>query len=448
MKKARMDGLYLLLLGCAVFLLLGAIIERNSPHAMNDFKGPYYCTRCVLRHCDPYKQSDVLRLYDSEGGERPLDSDTYRQIVTRNVYLPSTLPLILPFAVLPFGPAHMLWMMLTAGSLMLASFLMWDLASQYTPVISALLIGFLIANSELLMIGGNPAGIAVGLCVVAAWCFLRKRFVPAGVLCLAISLALKPHDAGLVWLYFLLAGGVYRTRALQSLAAVTALSLPAFLWVTYTSPRWMQEIHLNLLAFSAHAGINDPGLASTGGHGLGMMINLQTLLSFFRDDPSFYNPATYLICGALLLAWSVKTLRSRVTAASSWLAMAAIVPLSLLPVYHRSYDAGLLLLTVPACAMLWAEGGPIARLALLINASGFVLTGDLTWAFILGIINHLSLSTSQLRVLLLIAVQVFPAPFILLTMAIFYLWVYMRRAQGSASAKKGERFENAPALPI
>ena len=90
-----------------------------------------------------------------------MDSDIYRQIVTRNVYLPSTLPLILPFAVLPFGPAHMLWMMLTAGSLMFASFLMWDLASQYAPVISGLLIGFLIANSELLMIGGNPAGIAV-----------------------------------------------------------------------------------------------------------------------------------------------------------------------------------------------------------------------------------------------------------------------------------------------
>ena len=437
-RKARADGLYLLLLGSAVFLFLGAALERNSPHAMNDFKGPYYCTRCVLQHCDPYKQSDVLSLYYSEGGERPSDSDTYRQIVTRNVYLPSTLPLILPFAVLPFGPAHMLWMMLTAGTLMFASFLMWDLASQYAPVISGLLIGFLIANSELLIIGGNPAGIAVGLCVVAAWCFLRERFVPAGVLCLAISLALKPHDAGLVWLYFLLAGGVYRMRALQSLAAVTALSLPAFLWVTYTSPRWMQEMHLNMLAFSAHTGINDPGLASTGGHGIGMMINLQAFLSFFRDDPRFYNPATYLVCGLLLLLWLIATLRSRFTPAGAWFALAAVAPLSLLPVYHRSYDARLLLLTVPACAMLWAEGGPIARIALLINALGFALTGDVTWAIILGIINHLSLSTTHLRVQMLLAVQVFPAPLILLTMAIFYLWVYMRRAQGSASTKKGE----------
>ena len=38
-------------------------------------------------------------------------------------------------------------------------------------------------------------------------------------MCLAISLMLKPHDAGLVWLYFLLAGGIYRKRALQALVA-------------------------------------------------------------------------------------------------------------------------------------------------------------------------------------------------------------------------------------
>jgi hypothetical protein len=35
---------------------------------------------------------------------------------------------------------------------------------------------------------------------VAAWCFIKGRFIPAGILCLAVSLAIKPHDAGLVWL--------------------------------------------------------------------------------------------------------------------------------------------------------------------------------------------------------------------------------------------------------
>jgi hypothetical protein len=250
---------------------------------------------------------------------------------------------------------------------------------------------------------------------------------------------MKPHDVGLMWLYFLLAGRVYRKRALQTLVVVAVLSLCAVLWVSHVAPHWMPELESNLAASSARGGLNDPGPVSTGGHGIGLVINLQAILSFFRDDPRFYNPATYLVCGVLLLLWLIKTLRSRFTPAGAWFALAAIAPLSLLPVYHRSYDAKLLLLTVPACAMLWVEGGPIAWIALLINASGFVLTGDLTWAIILGIINHLSLSTTPLRAQMLLAVQVFPAPLILLTMTIFYLWVYMRRAQGSALPNKGGR---------
>ena len=62
--------------------------------------------------------------------------------------------------------------------------------------------------------------------MVAVWCFIRERFVPAGILCLAVSLAVKPQDAGLVWLYFLLVGGVYPKRALQTLVAMLALGLP------------------------------------------------------------------------------------------------------------------------------------------------------------------------------------------------------------------------------
>jgi hypothetical protein len=99
----------------------------------------------------------------------------------------------------------------------------------------------------------------------------------------------------------------------------------------------------------------------------------------------------------------------------------------MLPVYHRQLDAKLLLLTVPACAILSAEGGLIRRLALLATTAGFVLTGDLTWAFLLGLISKLPLSMTGLSEEILTAVQVFPAPLILLVMGVFYLWVYVRR---------------------
>ncbi len=99
---------------------------------------------------------------------------------------------------LPWGPARILWMTLTVGSLIFASVLIWNLSVDFAPLVSGVLIGFLLANSEVLVITGNAAGIAISLCVVAVWCFLRERFVLAGILCLAISLAVKPQDAGMV----------------------------------------------------------------------------------------------------------------------------------------------------------------------------------------------------------------------------------------------------------
>ena len=79
-----------------------------------------------------------------------------------------------------------------------------------------------------------------------------------------------------------------------------------------------------------------------------------------------------------------------------WLALAAIAALSMLPVSHHLYDTKLLLLTVPACAMLWAEGGLTGWLALVVNTVGFALTGDLSRLILLAFIKHLHLAVMKL----------------------------------------------------
>jgi len=452
MTRARLDGLYLLLLGSAVFALLGVALENASPVAMVDFRGLYYPARCLLQHGDPYAGSEVLRIYQAEGADHHLDTARVRQVATQYVNFPTAFSLTAPVAMLSWRPAHLLWITLTIGSLIFASFLMWGLGADYAPIVSGALIGFLLANSELPVITGNMAGIAIALCVVAVWCFLRERFVLAGVLCLALSLACKPHDTGLVWLYFLLAGGVYRKRALQTLLATVAVSLPAVLWVWHVAPHWMQEWRFNLLAFSAHGAINDPGLSSPGAHGIGMVVSLQEVISVYWNDPRIYNSATYLICAPLLLVWALATLRYRPSPRTVLLALAAIAALSMLPLYHRQQDTKLLLLTVPACAMLWAEGGPTGWLALLVNSAAFVLTGDLPWAILLGFIGHMRAPTTALGTQMLIAVQVFPVPLILLVTGIFYLWVYVRRCRdhassGSVAVDRFRRRRGAPLLP-
>jgi hypothetical protein len=402
----------------------------------------YYGARCLLEHSDPYKQSEFLRVYQEEGGELPSDPVMSRLLlcaVPVCINLPTALFLVAPFAFLAWGPAHLLWMFLIASCLTLAAILAWLLAERYESGVSLFLICIVLADSEIILAGGNSAGIAVSLCVVAVWCFLKQRFVFAGVLCMAVSLALKPHDAGLVWLFFLLAGGVYRKRALQTLAVVIALGLPAVLWVSYAAPNWTQELHSNLLEASARGSLNDPGPASISFRSADKIIDLQSVVSVFRDDPSIYNPASYLLCGALLAVWSVSTLRSRLTPARALLALAAIAAFSMLPVYHRQHDAKLLLLTVPACAMLWAEGGLTRWIALLLNTAGIVLTSDIPSASLVILTNNLHFGTvgmlEQIRTVAVMGL----APIVLLALGIFYLWVNVRRAFPDTSEARVDR---------
>lgn len=438
MTRTRRIVLFWLLLCCGISVFWGFFLEHTSPNGMGDFKAIYYHARCLLQHTDPYKVGAPLRAYLAEGRRLPLPSETLRQALTLNTYLPTTDIFIAPFAMLPWGPAHLLWMSLTAGTLILAAFLMWNFGANYAPILSGVLICLVLANSEILFAFGNAAGIAVGLCVIAVWCFLQKRFVLAGVLCLAISLAIKPHDAGLVWLYFLLAGGVYRKRAVQTLLVTAALGLSAFLWVSRVAPHWMQEWQSNLSVISAHGSVNDPGLVSVTGPLAGMVIDLQSVISVFWNNPRIYNPVSYLVCGALLLIWLVRTLRSRLSQQTVWLALAAVVPLTMLVTYHRAYDAKLLLLSVPACAMLWAEGGPVAWIALVVNTAGIVLTGDIPSAILLIFARNLHLSTTELSGQILTVALTQPASLVLLVMSIFYLWVYGWR-ESVRTATPGKR---------
>jgi hypothetical protein len=443
MTRARLDGLRLLLLGSLLFILLGTFLESVSPVSMMDFKAVYYSARSLLQHGDPYSESNILHIYLAEDGEPQAKKLLLRDIVALDVNLPPTLTLIAPIAFLPWGAAHLIWMLLTAGSFILAAYLMWELGAANAPVISGGLLCLLLAGSELLLEVGNTAGIIVSLCAIAVWCFLRERFKLAGMLCLAVALLVKPQDAGFVWLYFLLAGGVYRKRALQTLLLAVVLGLPAILWVSNIAPNWMHELQSNILETSAHGAVNDPGPAQVDprSHGA-IMISLQTVVSVFRDDPRIYNPVTYLVCAPLLLVWVIATLRRRSSPANARLALAAIAALSMLPLYHRQHDAALLLLTVPACAMLWAEGGPTAWLALVFTSLGSVCSSTIPMQLLAIFTTSLRASVSGLSGKVLTILVCRPAPLILLAMGVFYLWVYVRhnfaRSSGQACSSVEE----------
>jgi hypothetical protein len=120
------------------------------------------------------------------------------------------------------------------------------------------------------------------------------------------------------------------------------------------------------------------------------------------------------------------TFRNRPSAPRAWFGLAAIAALTMLPIYHRQYDAELILLTVPACMLAWRGGGVAGKLALAVNALGFVIVGALPWTILLPLVKVLPVSNDGVSGRLMMMVQIFPVPLILLVMGIFYLWLYVR----------------------
>lgn len=421
-SRARTDGFYLMLLGSIGFVLFGFVLMSADRVPVLDFRTAYYCGDCLLHaHCDPYSEHDVSALY-SQRVERFPVSDRNRTVITRNPYLPSIYPVAALLALLPFNLGQALWLLAIVASFIVASFLMWQLAREDAPILAGAFLAFCLANSGSLIYFGNPAGFVVPLCVVATWCFMRQRYIALGIACFAVSLAFKPHDGGLVWLYFLMAGGELRRRALHTLAVVAAFTIPSVLWTMHIAPQWLHEMNANLQSFSAPGAMNDP----SRGHGTLVLTNLQTITSFFWPNPHAYNLAAYLAFAPLLIVWVVLVLRARSTWNNVWFALASIVCFSMLPLYHRQYDAKLIILSIPAFAILWAKRGTTAWIALAVTAMAFILNGDLPWVAFLTAVRVLRLNPSAPW---LVALWDFSVPVSLALLGGFYLWVLWRRSK-------------------
>jgi hypothetical protein len=156
------------------------------------------------------------------------------------------------------------------------------------------------------------------------------------------------------------------------------------------------------------------------------MVNLQTVISLFDNDPHLYNLVTYTLCGALLLPWAYTTIRSKLSVQSAWIALAAISAITLLIDYHRRNDTKLLLLSVPACAMLFSQGGRKGRLALALTSTAFFFTGDIPWMIGIECLNSLQVHHKLLASYLQIPMCVLPAPLSLFAVGIFYVWIFIR----------------------
>jgi hypothetical protein len=432
MTKARLDGLQIVLLGGVLVFLMSAIMALVNPYGMSDLIQPYYASHCLVEHHDPYQQSQLWAVYAAEAKSMPTDARTLKWLheILLCPNIPSSLVIMAWLGVLPWNAAASVWMGLLVAGLFAAGYLVWRECSWTAPRFAACLVFLIFVNSVDGLSIGNTAALVVGLCVIAAWCFVAEQYAWVGVISLAAALVMKPHDAGIVWLYFLLAGGSGRKRALQTLGVVALLVLPAVLWVSHEAPHWPQELSANLHAMNGPGGQNDPGPHSGGAFGLMMMVNLQVVVSRIKDDPAFYNPVVYVVCAVPLIFWAVKALRTRPTPASAWYALAAGFPFAMLAVYHRCYDCRLLLVAVPACADLWQSRSKMRWYALAAMLTGIIVTGDLLWIVLFRLTGYSVSSLSE---------AVYAPPIAMAVVGFVFLWVYVKGAPSGDAEIVGSR---------
>ena len=418
-RGAKNDGVYLIFLGASLILLLAlSLMLRPSPSTAKDFRVVYFPAETLLAGLDPYNPDDVIRTVHKTGEDASIAEPVEREILVHYVYPPTAFAFTVPFAMLPWRAASVLWMTAGTFGLILAGLFAWDLCRELAPIVSALLIAFLLANSEVVVVLSNPSALAISLTVIGAWCILKNRVPWIGIILFAFSLCLKPQDAALIWCFFLLTNPQLRKRSLQIAILTVALSIPMLLWVWHVSPHWSAQLHSNYATLSAPGGPADPGPVDPDSE----LVNLQVVFSRIKDAPAFYNPLSYLVGGPPLLIWAFIAFRARRSSESQLLSLAALAPISLLPVYHHFYDTKLLLLCIPGFALLWSSQTRIRWLALALTFAALIATGDL---------SHTVLNRNHVGGWMQSFIPNFPvllAPITLLTMGVFYLWAFWRTA--------------------
>lgn len=380
-KRQRMYGLCMVLLGCLFFAVRGYHDQTMTLESF-DFKPVYSSARCLLDGCDPYDSIQIEQEYLQHGGDRS-DLRPFRPYNAN--YPPSALFLVIPLTLLPFGPAHLVWLGIGIFSFCVAAFCIADVCVGRSALVVHGVLALFVVTSTMLIMLGQPAIMAISLAVIGAWCFLRARFAWLGVLAFAVSLTFKPHVGALIWLFFLLASRsgtaaagetsvepvvMFRRRALETLVVTLVLMTPG-IWLAFHHPasaHWAQELRTNLVGIAAHGNASDPGPSNKEAQSV---TDLQAVFSLVRDTPRFFNRAAYAVFVPLFLAWLYLVMRRlrnparrifgkegpTVLAARNLLALAAAAALSFLPIYHRQYDTRLLLFMFPAVALLASTKG-------------------------------------------------------------------------------------------
>lgn len=342
LKSKKLFLLFLILLAGVDFLVRGPLRGIKNTE-WNDFVSLYIQSRLWVNGRDPYSMPDFVVAWPG-GLARPhfVSQEAADGTLVARRGVPSPYPLtsfvvLAPLSLLPWPVARATWISLNVIGFGLTLVLFASLAAakwteSRTQIFFAL--GLALAPFHTGFATLNPTVLIVGLSVAAVWAACRGREMAAGIL-LGIAVCVKPQ-LGLCFLLYYLVRRRWNVAAIAG-GWIAAVALIAIVRLAASGVPWLSTYLENGRKVFAPGAINDFTTSNPVWYN---MINLQVLFWQVARNSSLANWLAVLV-GIFLLGiwlWLIKRHSS-----CQLLQVSALVVLSLLPVYHRFYDAALLI---------------------------------------------------------------------------------------------------------
>lgn len=333
------------LAAAALLLYRGPVSALREGNA--DFALVYSSARAWLVGLNPYRVEDTRRAWQEAGGTPGMDQSARGSAVL--LYPPATFVLLAPIAALPWPVAGPAWVALGV--------VLWLAALRATAAIAGLtwasaagrmfwILGLAFAPAHTCIKHGQFAVAAVAMVALAgATRRMGAAAWPMAGALLGLGAAAKPQVAAVFTVY---EAGRRRWRAAAVSAAVVAalLAIGTGRMLAAGVPGW-SSWRANLAEFTVAAD-GDPTRANTGTRH--HLLNLHYPLHTLTDDRDLVRWLVYALVAALCAAYALADRRKPERRGDiSALAVAGVA--TLLVVYHRFYDASVLIFALAwACA--------------------------------------------------------------------------------------------------
>jgi hypothetical protein len=346
MYSRRALGWILLLLAFLFFLYRGPIRGMRTD-GYNDFAGSYTITHVWIHGLDAYSPKAFVEQWVKDG--RPqwkfvLNAAQSSSLGGSGTGLPSSLPFIAPFTLLPAIVSDRVWIWFTAATVAIMLLLLFR--SRSLPYLA---LALALANLHTGIKGGNCSTLVIA-CLGLSYLWRHEHSIISGVL-LGIAGCFKPHLAGAGLLFFIFE----RTWTPVIVSVVTGLLSVAIFAVrlafTPVGGSWLPLFITRSIAIGFPGGADDFSLANPARY---QLVNLQVILGTVLSNRAMVNAIAIGTVAVLVMLWGYWMLRREV---SPILGFAAINVILLLPSYHRINDAGVIVFAIAAAATLrygWA----------------------------------------------------------------------------------------------